>query len=188
MKKKDKKFIIDDFNNTYNFKVNKEEVYNQLGIERNINNDTCPRIWMKLGKTFMALSIVLSCILIVIVSGVIVRDKGYEKKYELPNEVRDYFEEYTGKRVAKEYGKYKINETLLIYIYRINSEKDNSYYYFYVIYSEEELDNVYLITDTKIQIYDYAYGILSIKTEKELNEDIIFSIETNQKITEIKIK
>ena len=57
MKKKDKKFIIDDFNNTYNFKVNKEEVYNQLGIERNINNDTCPRIWMRLGKTFMALSI-----------------------------------------------------------------------------------------------------------------------------------
>lgn len=188
MKKKDKKFIIDDFNNTYNFKVNKEEVYNQLGIERNINNDTCPRIWMKLGKTFMALSIVLSCILIVIVSGVIIRDEGYSKKYELPNEVTDYFEEYTGKRVAKEYGKYKINETLLIYIYRINSEKDNSYYYFYVINLEERANNVYLTTDIKTQIYDDSYGILSKRTKEEDNEPLEFSIEINQKITEIKIK
>lgn len=188
MKKKDKKFIIDDFNNTYNFKVTKEEVYNQLGIERNINNDTCPRIWMKLGKTFMALSIVLSCILIVIVSGVIVKNNDLNRLEELPDEVRDYFEEYTGKRVAKEYGKYKINETLLIYIYRINSEKDNCYYYFYVINLEEELDNVFLMTDTKIQIYDDAYGILSKRTKEEDEQPLEFSIEINQKITEIKIK
>lgn len=188
MKKKDKKFIIDDFNNTYNFKVNKEEVYNQLGIERNINNDTCPRIWMKLGKTFMALSIVLSCILIVIVSGVIVRDKDINRLEEFPDEVMDYFEEYTGKRYAEIYHSFEIDNKIKIDIFRIQSDIDTNYYYFYIINTENKISDVYLYLDEKISINDNSYGILSIKTEKELNEDIIFSIETNQKITEIKIK
>ena len=188
MKKKDKKFIIDDFNNTYNFKVNKEEVYNQLGIERNINNDTCPRIWMRLGKTFMALSIVLSCILIVIVSGVIVRDKDINRLEEFPDEVMDYFEEYTGKRYSEKILDVTIKEKFDIYIYRIFSLKDSQYYYFYVVDTSVENNKAFLIIDTKIEIFDNSYGILSKRSREEDNEPLEFSIEINQKITEIKIK
>lgn len=186
MKKRNKKIFIDDFNNTYAYKIDKDKIFNELGIERK-QEETCPIVFKILSKVFISISIALSCLLMVIV-GVPIYKVVVHNEYEImTEEFKDYIDEYIDRNNGQVYFEASIEDKIDICIYVGYSSNTAEYYYFYIIKCDCKIKNYKLIIDKEIEVSNNSYGILSIKTEKDLKEPIVFSIEIDGKITEFKI-
>lgn len=177
MKKKIEKIIQEDYNNNYNFKPNKEKIYNELGIDRNKSKGVM--YWKRLCNSLAIVIIILICGIGGVV-GLIIKDKHLGI-----NEYSQEFEDYTNSfqcNTVVSYCQLSLSSFENFYIYTGKTKSNQMYYFYYYVTSSQRIENDKLIIDSQeIMLYNECYGILAIKEEND-SKTLKFSLSINGEI------
>lgn len=178
MKKKIEKIIQEDYNNNYNFKPDKEKIYNELGIDRNKSKGVM--YWKRLCNSLAIVIIILICGIGGVV-GLVIKDR-----HQGVNEYTKEFKDYTKSLKCDSLNLYCnliVNGHDDFLIYSGKTEK-NQHYYFYYFTTQKDNNNVILLNDSQeIKLDNECYGILAIKEEND-SKALKFSLSINGEIKE----
>ena len=178
MKKKIEKIIQEDYNNNYNFKPNKEKIYNELGIDRNKSKGVM--YWKRLCNSLAIVIIILICGIGGVV-GLVIKNKHLGIN-EYSQEFEDYTKNFQCNTVVS-YCQLSLSSFENFYIYT-GKTKSNQMYYFYYFTSYNNFNIVILLNDSKeIELFNECYGTLAIKEEND-SKTLKFSLSINGEIKE----
>lgn len=192
MGKKIEKIIMDDFNETYKFEIDKEKILNNIQMDKDEDLEcevktsiTISKLKSLCKKLTISLSVVVVCLVITIFIGFIGDKRNDYNNDILTKDFKAYMGEYSGIRNWNNFSYIK-NDMLELYIYECKDTKNNINYYFYKAKCGEDVDGCsIIISNTKIILSNDSYGLLC---EIQKDQEIIFSIENNNIITDYKIK
>ncbi len=192
MGKKIEKIIMDDFNETYKVEIDKEKILNNIQMDKNEDlecevktSTTISKLKLLCNKLTISLSVVVVCLVLVVGLYVFGNHKGNSNNDILTKDFQAYMVEYSGVKDCKLYS-FVRNDTLELYIYECKDTKNNINYYFYKAKVSYDSSNIYLkINNEKIELMNDSYGVFC---EIQKDQEIVFSIEKNDLITDYKIK